>query len=274
MRYDHRDLGQRYASDGLYGLIKLRRYAEEYEQAVYELAKRIVSVAGSVRIGTGRPVDHRLAPSAFGSPGVEVGTSRPMRITIAAPTRHDLPEGRSPEYYGDSPQDWNPYHPNAGRPLARTAEDLVRSLNYQPSIASFGEGRHDAKALPSTPEILLVDRWALMNEDHRRRLAAFDAENRPWVTVVVPWNRADHQSRAAEVGLTEMVEATMPATLRRGRASLHSAAKGVPTMEAFEQILPQVAEVAAQQFLRHAPAAPPAEDRRSRTFVLRERDTP
>ncbi|GFN02855.1 hypothetical protein Smic_14110 [Streptomyces microflavus] len=182
-----------------------------------------------------------------------------MQITIAAPTRHDLPDGRNSDYYGDHPQDWNPYHPAAARPLAYVAEELVRSLNYQARITSFDEesGRPEGKAPPSTPEILLVDRWALQDEDRRRRLAAFDAENRPWVTMVVPWSREDHQSRAAEAELTEKLEATMPAKMRHGRTFCRAAARGVPTMEAFGQILPQVVEVAAQQYLKHATAYPP-----------------
>lgn len=196
LQFDHRDFGDRYVSDGLYGLIKLRLFAEDYERAVYELAKRIVSVADTAGIGAGRAVDSRLAPSAFGTPGSRTGGPRPMRVTIAAPTRHDLPQGRDVGYYGDTPQDWNPYHPAAARPLAYIAEDLVRSLNYQATVASFDEesGHPGGKQPPTTPEILLVERWALQDEERCRRLAAFDAENRPWVTMVVPWNRSSPRS--------------------------------------------------------------------------------
>lgn len=259
LQFNHRDFGDRYVSDGLYGLIKLKLFAQEYERAVYELAKRIVSVADTVQISPGRPVDYRLVPSAFGAPGSGAGAPRPMQITIAAPTRHDLPEGRHDAYYGDNPQEWNPYHPASARPLAYVAEELVRSLNYQAVVTSFDEesARPDGKTRPGTPEILLLDRWALQDEDRRRRLAAFDAENRPWVTMVVPWCRDDHQGRAAEAELTELLEETMPVKMRQGRAYCRIAAKGVPTMEAFGQILPQVVEVAAQQYLRHARAYPP-----------------
>ncbi|MET9659587.1 FxsC protein [Streptomyces sp. NPDC006510] len=261
LQFNHRDFGDRYVSDGLYGLIKLKLFEEEYERAVYELAKRIVTVADTIRLGTGRPVDYRLAPSAFGPLGSGgVGGPRPMQVTIAAPTRHDLPAGRNAEYYGDNPQDWNPYHPAAARPLAYVAQDLVHSLNYQVTVSSFDEesGHPEGKQPPSRPEILLVDRWALQDEDRRRRLAAFDAENRPWVTMVVPWNRDDHESMAAEAELTEKLEQTMPTKMRQGRAYCRAAARGVPSMEAFGQILPQVVEVAAQQYLRHAAVYPPA----------------
>ncbi|WP_328723899.1 TIR-like protein FxsC [Streptomyces sp. NBC_00247] len=259
IQFNHRDFGERYVSDGLYGLIKLRLFAQEYERAVYELAKRIVTVADTVRIDTGRPVDYRLAPSAFGSRSSGAGAPKPMRITIAAPTRHDLPPGRDTAYYGDNPQDWNPYHPAAARPLAYVTEELVRSLNYQAVIGSFDEdtGQLEDKRAPTTPEILILDRWALQDEDRRRRLAAFDAENRPWVILVVPWNRDDPQSPDAEAELTAILERTLPVKMSQGRAFCRVAAKGVPSMEAFGQILPQVVEVAAQQYLRNATVYPP-----------------
>lgn len=258
LQYNHRDFGERYVSDGLYGLIKLRLFAEEYERAVHELAKRIVSVADTVGLDTGRPVDYRLAPSAFGASG-GAGGPRPMRITVAAATRHDLPEGRSADYYGDSPQDWNPYHPDSTRPLAHVAEDLVRALDYQATVVSFDEesGRRGPVRSPDSPEILLVDRWALLDEERRRRLAAFDASNRPWVTMIVPANREDRESRALAAELTGRLEQTMPVKMSQGRVFSRAAARGVPSMEAFGQILPQVVEAAAQQYLRHAVTYPP-----------------
>ncbi|EFG06026.1 TIR-like protein FxsC [Streptomyces clavuligerus] len=256
LQFNHRDFGDRYVTDGLYGLIKLRIFAEEYEAAVYELAKRIVSVADSTRVAPGSPVDYGLAPSAFGRTS---GASRPMHLTIAAPTRHDLPEGRAPDYYGKQSQDWNPYHPDSARPLAYIAQDLVRSLDYQATVSSFDHELPPAPGQPpGRPEILLVDRWALEDDDRCARLAAFDATPRPWVGVVVAWNREDPQSRISEAQLVEKLERTMPHQMSQGRAACRAAARGVFSMEAFGQILPQVVEAAAQEYLRHATAFAPS----------------
>ncbi|MCM1966840.1 MULTISPECIES: TIR-like protein FxsC [unclassified Streptomyces] len=261
LQFNHNTFGERYVTDGLYGLIKLRGYAEQYESAVYELAKRIVRVAETVRLDPIRPLDYRLVPSAFGSPnGTPSSTARTLHVTVAAASRHDLPEGRSPEYYGDSALDWNPYHPVSQRPIAYVAEDLVRNLNYQTSVGSFDDeaGHFDSKQPPTRPEILIVDRWAVEDEQRRQRLAAFDQESRPWINVVVPWNRYDHQSRAKESELSHRLEDTMPVKMSQGRAACRAAANGVANMETLGQILPQVVEAAAQQFLRHAQVYPPA----------------
>ncbi|MFG3506470.1 TIR-like protein FxsC [Streptomyces sp. NPDC047821] len=254
LQFSHRAFGDRYVTDGLYGLIKLRMFAEEYERAVYELAKRVVSVADSAGIGPGRPVDHRAVPSAFGRTG---DGPRPIRVTVAAPTCHDLPDGRDPAYYGDTPQQWNPYHPEVARPIAGITEDLLRSLNYRPTVVPFGHGTaaaDDVRA-PDGPEILLVDPWFLDHQEHRERLAAYDAEHRPWVGVVVPRSPQDLQSRAVDGELTRVLETTMPVTMRQGRAAHRAAVRGVPSMEAFGRILPQVVEAAHQQYLRHAAPA-------------------
>ncbi|MFI6689516.1 TIR-like protein FxsC [Streptomyces sp. NPDC050485] len=257
LQLDHGAFKDGHYTYSLHELMTLRVFAEEYERAVYELAKRIVSVANATRVAPGRHIDYRTAPSAFGSPHEG---PRPMHVTVAAPTLHDLPDGRDRSYYGDSPLDWNPYHPAAARPLALVAEDIVRSLNYQATVSSFDEEvlHLDGEQPPNRPEVLIVDRWALDDPFRRARLAAFEAEHRPWVSLVVPWNGDDQQSRAAEEVLTAQLEETMPSKMRQESAANWAAVRGVPSMEAFAQLLPQVVEAAAQQYLRHAAVYPTA----------------
>ncbi|MFK0134630.1 FxsC protein [Streptomyces rubiginosohelvolus] len=177
---------------------------------------------------------------------------------MAAPTVHDLPEGRDPAYYGSSSLDWNPYHPSTVRPLASVAEDIGRSLNYRVTVSSLDEEApyRDGMQPPSRPEVLLVDRWALKDPARRARLAAFEADQ-PWASVVVPWNPHDQQSGAVEDALSRQLVTTMPSVMQSLPAAERAAARGVPSFEAFAQLLPQVVEAAAQQFLRHAKIYPP-----------------
>lgn len=97
LQFNHNTFGERYVTDGLYGLIKLRGYADQYEQAVYELARRIVQVAETAHLEPIRPLDYRNVPSAFGSSG---SPSRTLHVTVAAASRHELPEGRTPSTTG------------------------------------------------------------------------------------------------------------------------------------------------------------------------------
>ncbi|HET6355897.1 TIR-like protein FxsC [Streptomyces sp.] len=261
LQFNHRAFGDRYITDGLYGLIKLRIFAEEYDRAVYELAKRVVSVAETVNVGPGSPVDYRQAPNAFGTP---TGGPRRVRIAVVAPTVRDLPAGRNPDYYGLKPDHWNPYYPDSARPLAHVAADMAYAQNYEAFVSSFDEelASIDAGSAPSEPLILFVDRWALEDPAQRARLAAIDAMSLPWVSVVVPWNRDDPQSRMAEAQLTATMERTIPSMQLQGRTSIRAAAHGVLSIQALGQLLPQVMEAVYQMYLRSATVYPPATDAR------------
>ncbi|WP_369237128.1 TIR-like protein FxsC [Streptomyces sp. R21] len=266
---DHAALGDRYAANGIYGLIKLNRLHDEYEEIVLALAQRIVRVAHESPLPASRPRPYESTPSAFKPRGEG---PRRIHLTIAAPTRHSLPEHRDVRPYGEDAQDWNPYHSESTRPLPALAEELIRSLDYRITVSSFDDedpGDEDSplgatadqeKATPSRPGILLVDRWALADEERRRRLKAFDTRARPWISAVVPWNRADVQCHGAEgQKLTAELERTLPLILDRGRRTdCRIAVNGVPTLKAFTDVLPAVVAHATRQYLKHAAANPPA----------------
>ncbi|MFI1279368.1 TIR-like protein FxsC [Streptomyces sp. NPDC020858] len=256
--FDHSVFGERYATDGLYGLIKLRGYAEQYERAVYELARRIVRVADTANIAVGRRVDYRTAPSAF-----ETLTSSPdqsnLRIAVVAPTVRDLPEGRDAHYYGDSPDDWNPYYSDSRRPLAHMATELAFHLNNQVNMSTFDEelSRADSRIPPRGPLILLVDRWALMVPALRDGLAALEAVNPAGMSLLIAWSRYDRQSHASDVELASRLNRTLPNLMSRTLGNSSAAARGVLGMEDFGAVMPQVVAATYQDYLRHAEAYPP-----------------
>jgi FxsC-like protein len=270
LQFNHMALGASYATEGLYGLIKLSMFRSDYELAVYELAKRIVKVAESGGIDPSAPVDYRRIPSAFGTRrGV-----RNLRITVAAGTRDRLPEGRSTDYYGEHATEWNPFHPSSARPLAAVTADLARSFDYESTLVSLAEepdpGNGEAPAVEG-PEIMLIDRWTVTDPVWRRRLGRFDAARRPWTGIVVPWNRDDLESREAEEQLSSGLEEAMPKGTSEGPPICRTAAHGVHSIEALTDILPQVVEWSAAQYLKHAPAYPP-DGPRTRRFRLLDSD--
>lgn len=201
--------GEEYARSGLYGLIKLRAYAEHYERAVYELAKRIVALAQESPIPPGSPVDYLASPSAFGGFGAR---SERVRVVVAAPSRRELVPGRTPDPYGDNALSWNPYHPESRRPLGEIAASLVRSLDLEASVGAWEESEAwlSADTPPPDTVVLLLDPWLLGDPSWRRRLADLDAGACPWVRVVVPSNLSDEQCRAARRELRELFREVMP----------------------------------------------------------------
>ncbi|MEU8586866.1 TIR-like protein FxsC [Streptomyces sp. NPDC048664] len=260
---DHAAFGRRYADEGIFSLIKLNRLRDEYEETVMQLARRIVQVAHDSPLPPSQPRRYENTPSAFKPRGQ---STRSIHLTVAAPTRHSLPEHRDPRPYGEHPHDWNPYPQEAARSLPSLAEELIRSLDYRVTVASFDDedtgpeplaGPEDDKP-PGRPGILLIDPWALGDEERCRRLSVFDTNTRPWINAIVPWDRSDGQSQSEEgKRLTAKLERTLPLTLDRGRRTdCRIAVNGVPTLTAFTDVLPKVVAHATKQFFKHATPHP------------------
>lgn len=195
LQFNHVSFGQDYAEEGFYGLTKLRYLRDEYDRAVYQLAKRIVRVARQTELDEGQPYkEYESLPSAFGA------SWHPPEfdISVLAHTRTDLPSGRTPGYYGHLPRHWNPYHPASARPLADHAADLVRTMDYKVNIGDF-EADVDRMLRPGPPRapgLLLVDRWVLNSARGRELLERLCEEQRPWISVMIP--RCEHDTGPAD----------------------------------------------------------------------------
>ena len=248
VEYLGRSYGEEYARDGLYGLLTTGR-VEHYERAVYQIAKRVVTVADENVIPPGSPVDYRSSPSAFG-PGAAAWSGR-VRVVVAAPALRELPPGRTPEPYGEDALSWNPYHPESRRPLGAVAASLVRSLNHEVSVGSWEESEPwlSADEPPPDPVVLLVDPWILGDPTWRRRLSDLDSGACPWIRVVVPGNPGDGQSREAEPDLLRLLREVLPYTT----GSLH---EGVEP-RTLEDLGPQLARSVAEARSAFSPAAAP-----------------
>ncbi|MFD3717844.1 TIR-like protein FxsC [Streptomyces sp. NPDC058674] len=255
LQSDFGSLGERYATDGLYGLIKLRSYAEQYEQAVYELAKRVVRVGNTSDIAAGRPADYRSSPSAFGTAGRPRGV---LRIAVAAPAASTLPAGRDARHHGDGPDDWNPFHPESATPLALVAAELANRLNnwvvhstLDAEVARVRDGSASAG-----PLLLLVDRWAFEVPALREGLLALDAAARPGTGAVVVWNQGDREERGGGGTLSLSIPRMIPHLMRGNPPADRGGTRG---LENFGRAMSSVTEAIFQEYLRTVPVHAPAE---------------
>ncbi|MFF7646995.1 TIR-like protein FxsC [Streptomyces canus] len=248
-------LGSRYETNGIYGLVKLSRLRDEYEEVVLSLAQRIVRVAEESSLPPTSPRPYESTPSAFKPRGED---PRRIHLTVVAPARHNIPVDRDARPYGEDPEDWNPYHSESTRPIAYLAEELTRALDYRVTVSSFDEQVSEPvedTGSVSHPGILLIDPWSLTDEERRARLKAFDASSPPWLAAIIPWNRLDMQNHSQEGrSLMEGLERVLPFTLERGQIPM--AVNGVPTLKAFTDLLPAVVARLARQYATHAAAAP------------------
>jgi FxsC-like protein len=254
------ELGPIYAEYGFYGIMKLTRFSEEYEWVIYNLAERILRIAERAP-GPGPAMDYGALASAFKSAPDMPGDKR-LRIIIAARHRGDLPPGRSGDQYGQSPRDWNPYAPDSVEPLAEHAVVLARRDGFRPEICDLSEQAddlmRDAGPAPGAAAVLLMDPWAVLQSDSRQILARLDELDKPWVQVVVIWNRKDAEMAAAEGELRRALAEAMPSRLNaRGRATAQLAWQGVPSLSDITPALKDAMRHAARQYLKYAPGHPP-----------------
>lgn len=255
------DFGPLYAQHGFYGIMKINRWRDAYEEAVYLLARRIVDAAEASPVQPGHALQYESLPSAFGGAGAAGPGDKPLRLTVVAPQQDELPEGRDRSYYGPDVGAWNPYRPDSVRALADHAADLVRSLSYTPDVGDLYQ--HEAELLggeaPSAPQVLLIDPWALMQLECREMLRRLDRLDKPWVQVVVIWNQRDAQLQADAERVRTALDDALPRKFREGRATSALAVRGVPSLQDFGAVLPTVIAAASRQYLRSASARLPRE---------------
>jgi FxsC-like protein len=251
--FNHTALGEAYASEGLYGLIKLRYLRDEYERAVYGLARQIVTAAHQVSIAPGRPSDYHEMPSAF---DVRSRGQR-LKIVVAAARDQHVPAPLQ-DAYGRASADWNPYYSVTARPLALVAADLAASLSMSADVHSFEDvvdSLLDGRLSDDGPILLLLDRWALHEPELRTKLSLLDAKAPVWTRVIIPWDKGHngvHDNAPDPVAL----EAVIPQLLRLGRSASRSAVSGVGTLETFCEIFPVVMGHASSAFARHTSPSP------------------
>ena len=261
VRFRPDDFGPLYAQHGFYGIMKINRWRDDYDEAVYLLARRIVEAAEASPVQPGHAVQYESLPAAFGGAGAAGPGDKALRLTVVAPYQDELPEGRDPSYYGADVRAWNPYRQESVRSLPDHAADLARSLSYTPDIGDLYQ--HEAELLggeaPSGPQVLLIDPWALMRLEFREILRRLDRLDKPWVQVVVIWNQQDAQLQADAERVRTALDAALPRKLREGRATSALAVRGVPALADFGAVLPTVIAAASRQYLRSAPPHPSRE---------------
>lgn len=264
-QYDHADLGERYRSEGFYGIMKLRNYRGDYQRAVHRLAERIIQVGDrSVAHADGdvqgmERKDFESLPSAFGPASARRTTGGQLRITVLAHDTSTLPRGRVSDYYGETPHAWNPYHPAHSRPLANYAVELAKKcLDCEPLLEAFGGGQPPWNAKEqSPPGLFLVDAWVSLSEPYQERLSQLNQISEPWVSILIPWNNQDAGLSSREKQIRDQLNRYLDRKLDGVPRRCRMAADGIPTLQDFIQLLPEMTMLMLKRYRKDAPAHPP-----------------
>lgn len=264
VQYNSPDFDPLYGEHGFYGIMKVRRWRDIYDEAVYLLARRIVAASELKPPVPPSLIPYEALSPAFGE-GPDLGFDagdKPLQVTVVAPRRDELPDGRDSAYYGDDASEWNPYYGDAVRPLAAHAADVAKSLSYTPSVGDLYQ--HEAELMrseppPSGPHVLLIDPYATLVPASREILQKLDAVNAPWVQVIVVWSERDLQMKAEQDRLAAALHSALPHKLTEGRAKSVFALRGTRSLEEFSRMLPPVITAAGRHYLRIASVHLPQE---------------
>ena len=139
-------LGERYCTEGFYGIMKLQNYRADYHRAVHRLAERIIAIGDesipftdeTVASAGRRAADFESLPSAFGPASARRTADGQLQIAVLAHDTSTLPPGGSADYYGATPHTWSPYRPDYPQPVADYAQELAKKcLDCKPLVGAF-----------------------------------------------------------------------------------------------------------------------------------------
>ena len=268
VQFDHNFLGERYCTDGFYGIMKLQNYRADYQRAVHRLAERIIAVgdesvafADENVVNGMTPADFESLPSAFGPASVSRTAEGQLEITVLAHDVSTLPPGRASDYYGATSHTWSPYWPDYTQPVADYAVELAKKcLDCTPQVGAFGDdmARWGSNGHPVPPSLCLVDAWVSVSAKHQEQLGRLDQVKESWVSVLVPWNSQDPGMCEAKDDLRAKLRQHLGSKLASVPRRCQMAANGIPTLHDFGQLLPEMTMIMLKRFRKEATAHPPA----------------
>jgi FxsC-like protein len=251
IQYTHEDLGETYAQEGLYHLLRLRKYRDDYHEFLRRLGRQIVTVADRFRLQPLDPsFDLLTMPSAFhprsrtdhlvidlpetgptvprqGPPGQEHrprpraprSGPRHVHFVMMAACSRDMVRVRDDlQHYGPEPFDWSPYRPELDQRISVFAQNVAANQDLSSGLTEA----HDILELLDRASrrnelvVLLVDAWATKLDDYRDYMIAYDRRNEPASAVMVPWSTHDHETLLNAEELHRCLELAFPKNVIRG----------------------------------------------------------
>ena len=96
------------------------------------------------------------------------------------------------------------------------------------------------------------------SDAHRELLSRLNQIEESWVSVLIPWNSRDEGMSTAEEDLRRQLYALLGRKLDSVPRRCAMAANGIPTLEDFGEVLPEMTMTMLKRFRKGAPAHPPA----------------
>ncbi|WP_182909078.1 TIR-like protein FxsC [Microbispora sp. H13382] len=222
-------LGSPYEELGLYGIMKLRRYREDYDAAIHELARRIVAVAEATPVVIGEAPRYEDVTSGF----TERAARGPVPVTVIAPNLGNLPpDVPSPYSYGTTAQEWQPFRAEGDRrSVSEHIEELADARDV--AIAPGGPPRQ------GEPSLLIVDPWTALIPEVGN-VVREDETYSGYTNLIVVWRPDDRVTQRVRPYLQSWLDQARR-TAFRGAAVRH-----VSSLRAFRTEVARVLDTARE----------------------------
>jgi FxsC-like protein len=274
IQYAADDVGMQPTPDGLLNCMRLSAHRARRLLFAEALAEKIVTVARRyhlppmtrVRIENyqnpfqNRPIE-AASVARLRKGEVEVReTARLVHFAVVAGSQDEMRQFRRHlEYYGETYDEWTPYHADFAQPIATYAAEIAREREFRSSVLDISglEARMSDIKRHNQLIVLLVDAWSTKVEVKRTALHRFDEMGEPRAAVMIPFNSTDDETEQHWLELEEEIRRVLWRNWRRGVDYMFTL--GMPRHGDFRDRLEVVLAIAQNRAFRNgrAPRVPP-----------------
>ncbi|MFY1574607.1 TIR-like protein FxsC [Verrucosispora sp. WMMD703] len=259
LQYSSDSLGDLYQRLGVRQLMRLQRHSDDYRTFLFELANQIVtSVEAHPLPEHRRPIELHAVESAFHARPTADGASRLdgddstrsmlVHFVVAATDRDEMRGVRQHlAAYGDDALQWAPYRPPMPEPLIDYAREIAADHSYQSTVVEVDKLPRSAEQAARYNQllVLIVDAWLTRLPQRRQALiehasVALGGDQRAATAVLIPSSRDDPETREQWQELSRACREIFDGFT----ADDELYRSNIITHRAFEELLPQVLEVA------------------------------
>jgi FxsC-like protein len=213
-QYSHPALPNVYKQDGLYLMMKLTKYSDDYQVFLNELVKKIVSashvsLSNFNDLGPFTSIENAFKP---GAASVQQRHRGPNNIYFAyiAAAKNEIAEVRQTvTSYGNSGWDWSPYGTKIGKVAqgVTTENDFrYRELELDKDLIVHIEEAERNKEIV----VLLVDAWTVGIQGYGNILRGYDGRYFINSGALVAWGTADPETDSRRERLLQGLQAVFP----------------------------------------------------------------
>jgi FxsC-like protein len=238
--------GEAYAREGVYHLLRLRKYRQDYLVFLRALATRLLeavepnatpplddhypvasieSAFHDRRTGSAsgasawrdsvnpEPRPDLVEPSSTLPRPAQRGGPKHVNFVIVAGPRRELIEIREDlQHYGADPFEWAPYRPELDQRISVFAQSVAAEHDLSSGLARSGDVLRVLQRARIDNElvVLLVDAWSTQIEQYRGHMREFDLRNEPATGVMVPWSEQDTEANEQAARLYQGIEEAFP----------------------------------------------------------------